>query len=59
VDQLKYLDMFLHEVLRRHSPIISLVRVCTKDYKIRGRDLLIKKGQEIHIPCWAIMLDER
>jgi cytochrome P450 family 6 len=34
-------------------------RGCTKDYKLPGTDLVIKKGQAIVIPTIAIHHDER
>jgi len=59
IQGMQYLDMFLHEVLRRYTPAGILPRVCTKDYRIRGTDIVIKKNQQVHIPIYGVMLDEK
>jgi len=59
VQGMQYLDMFLQEVLRRYTPVGIINRVCTKNYHIKGTNVVIKKNQEVHIPIHGIMLDEK
>ncbi|TRY77768.1 hypothetical protein TCAL_08505 [Tigriopus californicus] len=54
IQSLPYLDMVLHETLRL-NPVLGLItRACTKDYIIPGTDILLKKGNEVHINAMAI-----
>jgi len=56
---LEYLDMFLYETIRRHCPVPSFTRGCTKDYKFANSNLPLKKNSDIVVPIAPIMLDER
>ena len=57
LQSLPYLDAVIHETLRRHTIIAMLERICTKDYKIPGRDLVIKKGGLVRINNVGICMD--
>ncbi|KAI4460048.1 cytochrome p450 [Holotrichia oblita] len=55
--ELHYLDMVISETLRMYPPIPSYTRVCTKDYRVPGTDLVIPKGQRVFIPIQGIHND--
>ncbi|GJQ81995.1 Cyp6a9 [Trypoxylus dichotomus] len=54
---LPYADMVISETLRKYPPIPSLTRVCTKDYRIPGTDVIIPKGLRVFIPIQGIHND--
>nr|AIL94151.1 cytochrome P450 CYP3026A3 [Tigriopus japonicus] len=54
IQSLPYLDMVLHETLRINPALGIITRVCSKDYLIPGTDVLLKKGNEVHINAMAI-----
>ena len=39
-----YLDAVIHETMRKHPIAFYLERLCTKDYKLPGHDLIVPKG---------------
>ncbi|KAL3280432.1 hypothetical protein HHI36_017914 [Cryptolaemus montrouzieri] len=41
----------------KYPPLASLPRICTKDYKLPGTDLIIEKGVRIVIPVYGIQRD--
>lgn len=45
------------EVLRIHPPVFYIQRVCSKDYKIPGTDIIIEKGMELIIPVLKLHHD--
>merc|ERR1712227_797026 len=49
IESLKYLDMVFKESLRYKSLFVSHERVCTKDYKLPGTDIVIPKGRVTHV----------
>ena len=51
---LKYVEQVLHEALRRHTPLGALQRSCTKDYKVPGTDLILKKGSTVFVNAASI-----
>ncbi|XP_055381428.1 uncharacterized protein LOC129612011 [Condylostylus longicornis] len=57
---MKYMDMFLSEVLRKWPPFIQSDRVCTKPYEIDEDDLKlqINVGDVIWIPIVGIQMNE-
>jgi cytochrome P450 len=60
IHEMEYLDMVLHEVLRRYCPVALVQRVCTQDYDLPGYpDLKIKKGQEVHCNAAGIQMDPK
>lgn len=60
IQEIKYLDMFVSESLRLHSPIFSLSRICTKTYEFpparKGdrKPIIIEPGTPVIIPVMAI-----
>ncbi|KAF2897404.1 hypothetical protein ILUMI_08768 [Ignelater luminosus] len=55
--KLVYLDKCIHETLRKYPPLPIHTRECTETYKVRGTDLIIKKGQSVFIPVMGIQYD--
>lgn len=45
------------ESLRKYPPVTNITRVCNKDYRVEGTDYIIKKGQMVFIPAFAIQND--
>ena len=44
IQSLSYLDAIIHETLRKYPIAFVLERVCSKEYKLPGHDLIIPKG---------------
>ena len=44
IQSLPYLDAIIHETLRKYPIAFVLERVCSKEYKLPGHDLIIPKG---------------
>ena len=57
LQSLPYLDAVIHESLRRHVPVSTLERVCTKDYPVPNSKVVIKKGEFVRLNNIGIMLD--
>ena len=47
---LPYLDMVIHETLRKFNPVKFNTRSCTQDFRIPGTDITVKAGDLISIP---------
>lgn len=65
VQSMKYLDMIVSEVLRKWPPASVIDRIVTKTYNL-GRpnkeateDYIIKKGEGVWLPIWAIHHDPK
>ncbi|KPJ12394.1 Cytochrome P450 9e2 [Papilio machaon] len=60
INELKYLDMVVSEVLRLWPPAITLERLCVKDYNLgkcnekASKDYVVRKGESIILPLWSI-----
>ncbi|XP_030768433.1 cytochrome P450 6k1-like [Sitophilus oryzae] len=54
---LKYTENVIQETLRKYPPVAVVPRVCTKDYKIHGTDIIIKKGTPTFISAWGLHKD--
>ncbi|XP_013146830.1 PREDICTED: cytochrome P450 9e2-like [Papilio polytes] len=65
IQNMKYLDMIVSEVLRKWPPAISLDRLCMNDYnlgkpnKTAAQDYIIRKGEIVTIPVWSIHYDPK
>jgi cytochrome P450 family 6 len=51
--------MVLMETMRHHTPVGVISRAAGKDYTLPGTNVVILKGQEVHIPVRGIHMDER
>ena len=47
IQSLPYIDMVLHETLRKYNPVSLNTRSCTQDYRIPGTDITLKKDDLI------------
>lgn len=54
---MKYMDMVIHETLRKYPPIPSHARKTTKEYKIPGTELILEKGVTVSIPAYSFHHD--
>jgi len=57
IQSLPYLDMVIHETLRRFSPVGFNTRSCTEDYNLPGTDIVIKKDDFISFSVSGIHND--
>ncbi|GLH01477.1 Cytochrome P450 9e2 [Gryllus bimaculatus] len=55
--ELKYLDMVLHETLRKYPPLPFLDRKCSKAYTLPGTDVTLEAGSRIMVPLHALQMD--
>lgn len=62
VNRMRFLDMFIHETLRKHPPVPYGTRVCTKDCVIMtssGEQLKFIKGDSIYLPFKLLQNDPK
>ena len=57
IQSLPYLDAVVHETLRRHPVVSGVERPCTKEYKLPGTDLVIRKGDLVRFNNMGICFD--
>lgn len=49
--------IFFAESLRKYSPVLYTSRVCKKEYKVPGTDLVLDAGTSIIVPFKSIQND--
>uniref|UniRef100_A0A1B6CH33 Cytochrome P450 n=1 Tax=Clastoptera arizonana TaxID=38151 RepID=A0A1B6CH33_9HEMI len=59
VKEMVYLNQVMQEALRLFPLGFVLPRICTKDYRIPGTDVIIEKGTRVSIPVYSIHRDPR
>nr|QLI62194.1 cytochrome P450 45 [Streltzoviella insularis] len=65
IQQMTYMDMVVSELLRLWTPGLALDRYCNKDYNLgkpndkATEDFIIRKGEAVSIPVWAIHRDPK
>ncbi|CAB3238026.1 unnamed protein product [Arctia plantaginis] len=65
IQNMKYLDMVVSELLRLWPPGVALDRQCTKDYNLgrpnknAEKDFIVRKGTGITIPVYAFHRDPK
>nr|CAI5826719.1 unnamed protein product [Callosobruchus analis] len=59
VNELVYLKQVIDEALRKYPALPLVTRVCVKDYKIPGTDVVIEEGTKIIVPIAGIHHDDR
>ncbi|XP_054165014.1 cytochrome P450 3A21-like [Oppia nitens] len=52
--KLPYLDAIVAETLRLYSPVHQLYRIAGRDYPLGDTGIIIKKGQKLEIPVYAV-----
>lgn len=52
-----YCGQVISEALRKYTPGNVLLRICTRDYQVPGKDLIIEKGCNLMLPMLAIHND--
>jgi cytochrome P450 family 6 len=57
LSEFKYLDMVINESLRKFPPAFFLTRVCRKDFKIPGTEMVIPKDTDINVNIYSIHRD--
>nr|NP_001351965.1 cytochrome P450 9f2-like precursor [Papilio xuthus] len=63
IQNMKYLDMVVSEVLRKWPPAVALDRLCLNNYNLgkpnkeATKDYIIRKGEIVTIPVWSIHYD--
>ena len=57
VKDMKYLNMVVNEILRKHSPADALIRAAMQEYKIPGTNITLPVGQHIFISVRAMHMD--
>ncbi|KAJ2939819.1 hypothetical protein O0L34_g18013 [Tuta absoluta] len=63
IQEMKYMDMVISELLRKYPPAVVLDRMCTKEYNLgkpndkATSDYILRKGDGIQIPYWSIHWD--
>lgn len=59
LQNMKYLDQVVCEVLRKWPPAPLTDRICVKDYELEydGKKIIIEKGKNFFMPIWAIQND--
>uniref|UniRef100_A0A2Y9D1N5 Cytochrome P450 n=1 Tax=Anopheles dirus TaxID=7168 RepID=A0A2Y9D1N5_9DIPT len=57
VADMGYLEQCISETLRKHPPVAILERNADKDYRLPGSGLLLRRGQKIMIPIYAMHRD--
>ncbi|XP_068631949.1 uncharacterized protein [Battus philenor] len=65
IQNMKYLDMVISEVLRKWPPVVSFDRLCVRDYNLgkpnndSSHNYIVRKGEAVITPVWAIHRDPR
>ncbi|XP_059485005.1 cytochrome P450 6j1-like [Neocloeon triangulifer] len=57
--EMKYLDAVVQETLRKYPSVITIFRVCTKNYTIPGTKIHIKEGTPVMIPIYSLQNDPK
>ncbi|XP_053675737.1 cytochrome P450 6a8-like [Anopheles nili] len=57
VSEMGYLEQCISETLRKHPPVAILERNADKDYRLPESGLLLRRGQKIMIPIYAMHHD--
>ncbi|XP_025190556.1 probable cytochrome P450 6a14 [Melanaphis sacchari] len=57
ISSMNYLEQCLKETMRKYPPVQTLVRVCTKQFRIPNTELDLDVGTAVLIPVYAIHHD--
>lgn len=56
---MKYLQQIISETLRLYPPAPLIDRICVKDYKLPGTDIVIEKGTSVYVALNGIHMDPK
>uniref|UniRef100_A0A2S2NDH0 Putative Cytochrome p450 n=1 Tax=Schizaphis graminum TaxID=13262 RepID=A0A2S2NDH0_SCHGA len=59
ISSMNYLEQCLKETMRKYPPVQTLVRVCTKQFRVPGTELDLDVGTAVLIPVYAIHHDPK
>ncbi|XP_015431466.1 PREDICTED: cytochrome P450 6k1-like [Dufourea novaeangliae] len=59
IQNMKYVNQVISEILRMYPPAPILDRVATSNYKIPGTDMIIEKGTPIYVPLYGLHRDPK
>ncbi|XP_018315645.1 probable cytochrome P450 6a14 [Mycetomoellerius zeteki] len=59
IKKMNYLDKVFKEILRKHPPLLFLMRKSMSSYTFNGIKATIPKGQKVWIPIFALQHDPR
>lgn len=57
VQEMEYLDMVVHEVLRKHPSVARIDRTCTLEYEVPGTTIKLKPKSVVSIPVIGLHYD--
>ncbi|XP_052870416.1 probable cytochrome P450 6a17 [Anopheles cruzii] len=57
LSNMPYLEQCINETLRKHPPVAILERNADKDYRIPNSALVLRRGQKVMIPIYAMHHD--
>ncbi|KAL1492264.1 hypothetical protein ABEB36_012739 [Hypothenemus hampei] len=55
--EMTYLQQCIDESQRKFPPVVSLGRVCMKDYHLRKTDVIIEKGTQVAVSTFGLGMD--
>lgn len=59
VHEMEYLDMVIHESMRKHPPVARMDRKCTKEYLIPETNITLKPEASVSIPVMGLHYDSQ
>ncbi|KAK3908720.1 Cytochrome P450 9e2 [Frankliniella fusca] len=59
VQEMEYLDMVIHESMRKHPPVARMDRKCTKEYAIPDTNITLKPDASVTIPVMGLHYDSQ
>lgn len=57
VNEMEYLDMVVHESMRKHPPVARMDRLCTKEYIVPDTTLKLQRDSSVTIPVMGLHYD--
>lgn len=57
VQEMEYLDMVIHESMRKHPPVARMDRMCTAEYEVPETPVKLQPGASVTIPVMGLHYD--
>ncbi|KAL1492263.1 hypothetical protein ABEB36_012738 [Hypothenemus hampei] len=57
LQEMSYLQQCIDEAMRKFPSLITLARICTKDYQLRNTNIIIEKGTSVVISTLGLGMD--